>query len=138
MINLQDENNRLKRHIQELSLKLEYANKVIKGVHELNNIPFSTYQDCQTFLNSGGIAPKFGFIVYPNNDAKVAIIIDEMADIQSAVDGYFEFIEENDSWIVYANEDGLSKQMEPNPHASFLIERDVMLVGPVLFLFKNN
>ena len=79
----------------------------------------------------------FGFVVYPDGSILPVIVEDEVLDIQKAVGGYFELIEETDTYFVYVDEDGHSKRLKPNVHTFSLIKRKVTLVGPVLFLFKN-
>ena len=78
-----------------------------------------------------------GFVVYPDGSMLPVIVEDEVLDIQKAVGGYFELIEETDTYFVYVDEDGHSKRLKPNVHTFSLIKRKVTLVGPVLFLFKN-
>lgn len=79
----------------------------------------------------------FGFLVYPDGSMLPVIVEDKVLDIQKAVGGYFELIEETDTYFVYVDEDGHSKNLRPNVHIFGLIKRRVTLVGPVLFLFKN-
>jgi len=80
----------------------------------------------------------FGFVVYPDGSMLPVIVEDEVLDIQKAVGGFFELIEETDTYFVYVDEDGHSKGLKPNVHTFSLIKRRVTLVGPVLFLFKNS
>lgn len=49
-----------------------------------------------------------------------------MTDIQDAVGGYFEIIEDTDYWWVYADEDGRGKACEPNFQATAILHRETL------------
>lgn len=130
--------------LKDLSLKLHYAELILEDVRDEPNIscPSEIYQDIQTLLNSETITPRMGFVIHPDGKKEPKVIIDDMADIQAAIGGYFELIEETDYWFVYADEDGRAKDLEKNHDASYCCRRTLIsrytLLGPVLFVFKNS
>ncbi len=159
IINLQKANKTLLETVNSLSLKLHYAEMVLEDVRdEARGLPADIYQDTQTFLNSETVTPRAAFLIHPDGKKEFRAIIDEMADIQAAVGGYFELIEDGEDCWVYADEDGRDKALEDNFSATTLLSKETirkkgfnlvavdtwhysmprsLLLGPILFVFKN-
>jgi hypothetical protein len=152
---LQETNKTLLETVNNLSLKLHYAEMVLEDVRDIcKDIPSDIYADIQTFTNSETVTPHAALLIHPNGRKEFRTIIDEMQDIQVAVGGYFELIEETDYWYVYCNEDKdqLLKLSENFQATSLLHEQTLsrfnlelhpyphdqnLLLGQVLFVFKN-
>ncbi len=129
--------------LSDLSLKLNYAEMIIEDVRDgWKEIPSGIFSDMQTLLNSETITPRAAFLIHPDGKKEFRTILDEVQDIQAAIGGYFELIEDGEDCWVYADEDGRSKALEPNYLASTVCnranEQGIVLLGSVLFLFKNS
>lgn len=81
-------------------------------------------------------------VVEPDGSARIVSTTGELDELQALLNGgYLEPVASGRIWVAYADEDGLSKGLPPNPNASFVASKMmghdlpvVEYVGPVIFL----